>query len=77
MRALRKWCKGSISKCAVGVLGLTVISLPLLLILWRIYVQIFSVSILRYLFSWRTMVYLITGLGDSKFDAAHNTAGCR
>ena len=62
MRALRKWCKGSISKCAVGVLGLTVINLPLLRILWRIYVQIFNVSIPRYLFSWRTMVYLIPTL---------------
>ena len=62
MRALRKWRKGSISKCAVGVLGLTVINLPLLRILWRIYVQIFNVSIPRYLFSWRTMVYLIPTL---------------
>lgn len=59
MRALRKWCKGSISKSAIAVLVITAIDLPFVLVLFRIYILIFDVSVNANLFSWRTIVYLI------------------
>ena len=59
MTALTKWCKGSVSRHIIAVLGLTVIDLPLFLLSFKIYTLILSGCIPARLLDWANLLYVI------------------